>query len=108
MLCAQFHIDDTRSNDPGPRCGHTLTCVPAEQGGQRLIVFGGATALEGDGPNGGTSGIRACFALHPPPRFPPHPKTTKNNLPLPTPLPSSHPKPRPRHQAKRPIQSSHI
>ena len=56
-MCAQFHIDE-RSDDPGPRCGHTLTCVPAENGGQRLIVFGGATALEGDGPNGGTGGIR--------------------------------------------------
>ena len=58
MRCAEFHVD-ARSDDPGPRCGHTLTCVPAEGGGQRLIVFGGATALEGDGPNGSTSGIRA-------------------------------------------------
>jgi hypothetical protein len=59
MLCAQFHHDVARSDDdPGPRCGHTLTCVPADGGGQRLIVFGGATALEGDGPNGSTSGIR--------------------------------------------------
>ena len=50
MLCAQFHHDVARSDDdPGPRCGHTLTCVPADGGGQRLIVFGGATALEGDG-----------------------------------------------------------
>jgi hypothetical protein len=57
LRCAEFHIDP-RSDDPGPRCGHTLTCVPAEGGGQRLIVFGGATALEGDGPNGSSSGIR--------------------------------------------------
>lgn len=58
LRCAEFH-SDPRSDDPGPRCGHTLTCVPAEGDGQRLIVFGGATALEGDGPNGSTSGIRA-------------------------------------------------
>jgi hypothetical protein len=39
---------------PGPRCGHTLTAVAAvgEEGtagyvGPRLILFGGATALEG-------------------------------------------------------------
>ena len=61
MLCAQFHVD-TRSDDPGPRCGHTLTCVPADGGGQRLIIFGGATALEGDGPSGSTSGIRLAGA----------------------------------------------
>lgn len=59
MLCAQFHVD-AASQDPGPRCGHTLTCVPADNGGQRLILFGGATALEGDQPKGvGPSGIRA-------------------------------------------------
>jgi len=61
LRCAEFHIDP-RSDDPGPRCGHTLTCVPAEGGGQRLIVFGGATALEGDGPNGSSSGIRLAGA----------------------------------------------
>lgn len=40
---------------PGPRCGHTLTAVTAvgEEGaagyiGPRLILFGGATALEGN------------------------------------------------------------
>jgi hypothetical protein len=40
---------------PGPRCGHTLTAVAAvgEEGtagyvGPRLILFGGATALEGN------------------------------------------------------------
>ena len=57
MRCAEFHIDP-RDDDPGPRGGHTLTCVPVEGGGERLIVFGGATALEGDGPNGSSSGIR--------------------------------------------------
>ena len=72
LRCAEFH-SDPRSDDPGPRCGHTLTCVPAEGDGQRLIVFGGATALEGDGPNGSTSGIRASpprTSIPPPrPRF---------------------------------------
>jgi hypothetical protein len=63
MLCAEFHVSaHNRADDPGPRCGHTLTCVPAEGGGQRLIVFGGATALEGDGSSQGTSGIRESTA----------------------------------------------
>ncbi|KAK4793055.1 hypothetical protein SAY86_023490 [Trapa natans] len=56
---------------PGPRCGHTLTAVAAvgEEGkpgyiGPRLIMFGGATALEGNpyaaGPpsSAGSAGIR--------------------------------------------------
>ncbi|XVF72515.1 hypothetical protein PTKIN_Ptkin12aG0127300 [Pterospermum kingtungense] len=39
---------------PGPRCGHTLTAVAATKTqGPRLILFGGATAIEG-----GASGIR--------------------------------------------------
>lgn len=51
---------------PGPRCGHTLTSVAAvgEPGtpgyiGPRLILFGGATALEGGGgpAAGGAAGI---------------------------------------------------
>ncbi|XP_073137688.1 serine/threonine-protein phosphatase BSL1-like isoform X2 [Henckelia pumila] len=42
---------------PGPRCGHTLTAVAATKThGPRLILFGGATAVE-DG-NGGAAGIR--------------------------------------------------
>ncbi|KAJ6729513.1 SERINE/THREONINE-PROTEIN PHOSPHATASE [Salix viminalis] len=33
---------------PGPRCGHTLTAVAATKShGPRLILFGGATAIEG-------------------------------------------------------------
>lgn len=45
---------DTEEDYPGPRCGHTLTAVAAtENHGPRLILFGGATAIEGVG-----SGIR--------------------------------------------------
>lgn len=47
-------VIDKRDDGPGPRCGHTLTAVAAvnEEGspgyiGPRLILFGGATALEG-------------------------------------------------------------
>lgn len=47
-------IMEKRDDGPGPRCGHTLTAVSAvnEEGspgyiGPRLILFGGATALEG-------------------------------------------------------------
>ncbi|WZZ11455.1 hypothetical protein YC2023_097376 [Brassica napus] len=50
---------DKKEDGPGPRCGHTLTAVPAvgEEGtngyiGPRLVLFGGATALEGN--SGGT------------------------------------------------------
>ncbi|CAA2969329.1 serine threonine- phosphatase BSL3 [Olea europaea subsp. europaea] len=46
---------DKEEDGPGPRCGHTLTAVQAvgEEGtpgymGPRLILFGGATALEGN------------------------------------------------------------
>ncbi|GJZ04982.1 serine/threonine-protein phosphatase BSL3 [Tanacetum coccineum] len=42
----------TRKEDgPGPRCGHTLTPVAAigDEGTPRLILFGGATALQGNG-----------------------------------------------------------
>lgn len=54
-------ICEKKDDGPGPRCGHTLTAVPAvgEDGsatyiGPRLILFGGATALEGN--SGGGSG----------------------------------------------------
>lgn len=54
-------ICEKKDDGPGPRCGHTLTAVPAvgEEGsatyiGPRLILFGGATALEGN--SGGGSG----------------------------------------------------
>ncbi|KAE9593101.1 putative protein-serine/threonine phosphatase [Lupinus albus] len=53
-------IMEKKEDGPGPRCGHTLTAVAAvgEEGtpgyiGPRLILFGGATALEG---NSGASG----------------------------------------------------
>ncbi|CAN4080432.1 unnamed protein product [Withania somnifera] len=48
-------VIEKKEDGPGPRCGHTLTAVPAvgEEGsanyvGPRLILFGGATALEGN------------------------------------------------------------
>ncbi|KAH7282446.1 hypothetical protein KP509_35G030800 [Ceratopteris richardii] len=47
-------IIENKDDGPGPRCGHTLTAIAAigEEGtpgyiGPRLILFGGATALEG-------------------------------------------------------------
>ncbi|KAI3783127.1 hypothetical protein L2E82_13190 [Cichorium intybus] len=46
---------DTDEDAPGPRCGHTLTAVAQTKShGPRLILFGGATAIEG----GTSSGIR--------------------------------------------------
>ncbi|KAI3887273.1 hypothetical protein MKW92_012248 [Papaver armeniacum] len=66
---------DKKEDGPGPRCGHTLTSVAAvgEEGtpgyiGPRLILFGGATALEGNsaasGPPSpaGSAGIRLAGA----------------------------------------------
>ena len=64
-------VMEKKDDGPGPRCGHTLTAIsgPGEPGsssyvGPRLILFGGATALEGNagaqsGPQtpGGSSGI---------------------------------------------------
>ncbi|RWR76596.1 serine/threonine-protein phosphatase BSL1-like protein [Cinnamomum micranthum f. kanehirae] len=39
---------DADDDSPGPRCGHTLTAVAATKAhGPRLILFGGATAIEG-------------------------------------------------------------
>ncbi|VFQ79977.1 unnamed protein product [Cuscuta campestris] len=47
---------DTDEDAPGPRCAHTFTAVAATKThGPRLILFGGATAIEGS--NGGP-GIR--------------------------------------------------
>lgn len=52
---------EKKEDGPGPRCGHTLTAVAAvgEEGtpgyiGPRLILFGGATALEGNSAASGT------------------------------------------------------
>lgn len=54
-------VMEKKEDGPGPRCGHTLTAVPAvgEEGspnyiGPRLILFGGATALEGNSAGSGT------------------------------------------------------
>ncbi|KAL3828628.1 hypothetical protein ACJIZ3_017430 [Penstemon smallii] len=68
-------IMDKKEDGPGPRCGHTLTSVPAvgEEGspgyiGPRLVLFGGATALEGNSAASGTptsagsAGIRLAGA----------------------------------------------
>lgn len=45
---------DRPEDAPGPRCGHSLTTVaPTKNHGPRLILFGGATAIEGGG--GGAS-----------------------------------------------------
>ena len=39
---------DSDDDAPGSRCGHTLTAVAASKSqGPRLILFGGATAIEG-------------------------------------------------------------
>lgn len=67
-------ILEKKEDGPGPRCGHTLTAVAAvgEEGspgyiGPRLILFGGATALEGNSAASGTpssagsAGIRMFF-----------------------------------------------
>ncbi|KAL5132078.1 Serine/threonine-protein phosphatase BSL2 [Glycine soja] len=68
-------ILEKKEDGPGPRCGHTLTAVAAvgEEGtpgyiGPRLILFGGATALEGNSAATGTpssagnAGIRLAGA----------------------------------------------
>lgn len=54
-------VMEKKEDGPGPRCGHTLTAVAAvgEEGspgyiGPRLILFGGATALEGNSAASGT------------------------------------------------------
>lgn len=65
-------IIEKKEDGPGCRCGHTLTAVPAvgEEGtpgyiGPRLILFGGATALEGNSATppspAGSAGIRKHF-----------------------------------------------
>ncbi|XP_075641614.1 serine/threonine-protein phosphatase BSL1 isoform X2 [Castanea sativa] len=49
---------DIDEDAPGPRCGHTLTAVAASKSnGPRLILFGGATAIEG-GASSSAPGIR--------------------------------------------------
>jgi hypothetical protein len=62
-------VIEKKEDGPGCRCGHTLTAVPAvgDEGspgyiGPRLILFGGATALEGNSAtppsSAGSAGIR--------------------------------------------------
>ncbi|KAG5410640.1 hypothetical protein IGI04_006959 [Brassica rapa subsp. trilocularis] len=49
---------DEEEDAPGPRCAHTLTAVAATKThGPRLILFGGATAIEG-GNSSSVPGIR--------------------------------------------------
>ncbi|KAK4753736.1 hypothetical protein SAY87_001840 [Trapa incisa] len=68
-------VTEKKEDGPGPRCGHTLTSVAAvgEEGtpgfiGPRLILFGGATALEGNPAasgapsSAGSAGIRLAGA----------------------------------------------
>ncbi|KAI4334170.1 hypothetical protein L6164_018892 [Bauhinia variegata] len=68
-------VIEMKEDGPGPRCGHTLTAVAAvgEEGtpgyiGPRLLLFGGATALEGNSAASGTpssagnAGIRLAGA----------------------------------------------
>ncbi|XP_074566338.1 serine/threonine-protein phosphatase BSL2 homolog [Curcuma longa] len=66
-------IIEKKEDGPGCRCGHTLTAVPSvgEEGtpnfiGPRLILFGGATALEGNSATPpsptGNAGIRLAGA----------------------------------------------
>jgi hypothetical protein len=65
-------VIEKKEDGPGCRCGHTLTAVPAvgDEGspgyiGPRLILFGGATALEGNSAtppsSAGSAGIRMPF-----------------------------------------------
>ncbi|XP_072975072.1 serine/threonine-protein phosphatase BSL1 homolog [Typha angustifolia] len=54
-LEASWATDD---DSPGPRCAHSLTAMVATKNhGPRLILFGGATAIEG-GSSSGVPGIR--------------------------------------------------
>lgn len=54
---------DSDEDAPGPRCGHTLTSVAATKDhGPRLILFGGATAIEG-GPSSGISNLSLSLSL---------------------------------------------
>lgn len=62
----RFECNYGRDEDhPGPRCAHTLTAIaPTNNHGARLILFGGATGVEGQG--GGATNLRMlkhCFYL---------------------------------------------
>lgn len=69
-------VIEKKEDGPGCRCGHTLTAVPpvGEEGtpgyvGPRLILFGGATALEGNSAappsSAGSAGIRMLLFFSP-------------------------------------------
>lgn len=69
-------IMEKKEDGPGSRCGHTLTAVPAvgEEGtpgyiGPRLILFGGATALEGNSAATGTPSSAGSAGIRMPPYF---------------------------------------
>ncbi|GAB2213529.1 hypothetical protein Droror1_Dr00017837 [Drosera rotundifolia] len=52
-------IWDSEDDAPGPRCSHTLTAVAATKShGPRLILFGGATAIEAGPASSSAPGIR--------------------------------------------------
>lgn len=52
---------DSDEDAPGPRCSHTLTSVaPTKSHGPKLILFGGATAIEG----GASGGISLSLSFH--------------------------------------------
>ena len=62
-------ITEKNEDNPGPRCGHTLTALAAvgEEGspgyvGPRLILFGGATALENSMTASGAIGSPGSFS----------------------------------------------
>ncbi|KAJ1688576.1 hypothetical protein LUZ63_019966 [Rhynchospora breviuscula] len=68
---------DTPEDTPGPRCGHSLTAVaPTKTRGPRLILFGGATAIEG---SASASASPSSSPLHPPSPSP----SPSSALPLP-------------------------
>ncbi|KAK6141919.1 hypothetical protein DH2020_024340 [Rehmannia glutinosa] len=74
-------IMEKKEDGPGPRCGHTLTAVPAvgEEGssgyiGPRLILFGGATALEGNSAASGTPTSAGSAGILTPIGEPPTPR----------------------------------
>lgn len=53
---------DTDEDHPGPRCAHTLTAIaPTNNHGARLILFGGATAVEGQGGGASIRMFNHCF-----------------------------------------------
>ena len=55
---------ETDDDAPGPRCAHTISAVAASKNhGPRLILFGGATAIEGGGSTNSAHGISEFFCF---------------------------------------------